>query len=415
LEVDPTLGLDIDALAWQIGIVTTGLGAFGIGYAVALRSWAARGGVVQWPSVRLDSNGLVVGCLALAIPVLGFFLMFPEYQIGAMKEIGAPEQAPILGVIVFGVLGFVRPVVLVLLGIYLVGEGRKRIGVALLLAVVGLGQTFQATLAGGRAAILETVLACVAVMAAFRLRQNRLGRLALVLAGCVLLVLWYIPAAGQYRTRTAYGGVSREVQPFSEYVSAFLEAGQAVVTDSFQIRASLDAVVGRLYEPSAFRVMSVARESYEGFGFRGWGDLLFRWVPGFIREKGKDREQDLMWQQGFKPLETSAETLTLPADLYYRFRLLGVVLGYGVLGVLLGRITRWCRSRLDGTRLVGLMALGVLLSRIYSVDFVHALWAPVYELPIGMGVALLAFSGLRNSPGASYIQRIVKPWRGLRA
>jgi hypothetical protein len=108
-----------------------------------------------------------------------------------------------------------------------------------------------------------------------------------------------------------------------------------------------------------------------------------------------------MWQQGFKPHENSGETLTLPADLYYRFRVLGVVLGYGVLGVLLGLVTRWCRFRPDSKRFVGLMALGVLAARIYAVDFVQALWAPVYELPIGMGVAVILFSGLRDSGGAS--------------
>ncbi len=104
-----------------------------------------------------------------------------------------------------------------------------------------------------------------------------------------------------------------------------------------------------------------------------------------------------MWQQGFKPLESSAETLTLPADLYYRFGLLGIILGYGVLGMLLGRVARWCRTHLDAGRFVGLMALGMLVSRVYAVDFVYALWAPIYELPIGMAVALIIFPGLRES------------------
>jgi hypothetical protein len=330
-----------------------------------------------------------------------FFFVFPEYKIGSMREFGLPDEAPVIGVIVFGSLGFVRPVLLVLLGMYLVAEGRRRIAVALLLAVVGLGQTFQATLAGGRAAFLETLLASVAVMAAFRMRQKRLGRLVLVACGCVLLVFWYVPAAGLYRTRTAYGGVSREAKPISEHVHSFLEA-MSTVADVSLLRDSTEAVIGRLYEPSAFRVMSTARESDEGFGFRGWGDLAFRWVPGFIREKGKDREQDLMWQQGFKPLESSAETLTLPADLYYRFRLPGVLLGYAVLGTLIGRLTLSFRSRLNAPRFVGLIALGVLLSRIYAVDFVHALWAPVYELSIGMGVAFIVFSGLRSWPQSAW-------------
>jgi hypothetical protein len=412
LEIDPTLGLESNALAWQIGIVTMGLGAFGVGYVLTLRTWAAaKGGLVRWPAVRLDGGGLVTGCLALALPVLAFFLVFPEYRIGVMQEAWAPEEASVIGVIVFGVLGFVRPVVLVLLGLYLIAEGRKNAAVVGLLAVVGLGQTFQATLAGGRAAILEALLACVAVMAAFRVRQTRLGRVGLVVACCAVLIAWYIPTAGQYRARTGYGGMSRELHTFSEYVSAFLEAGNAVI-ESPRIRDSIEAVVGRIYEPSAFRVMSAARESSEGFGFRGWGDLVFRWVPSFIREKGKDRDQDLMWQQGFKPHENSGEPLTLPADLYYRFGLLGVTLGYGVLGMLLGRLTRWCRSHLDTIRFVGLMALGVLVSRIYAVDFVHALWAPIYELPIGMGVAVLVFSGLRGSAGEGLTQLLGRLRRG---
>jgi hypothetical protein len=341
--------------------------------------------------------------------VLGFFVAFPDYRIGSMKEVGAPEEAVVIGVIIFGVLGFLRPVVLVLLGLYLIAEGKKRVAVAGLLAVVGLGQTFQATLAGGRATILETFLACVAVMAAFRVRQARLGRVSFAVVACAVVVLWYIPTAGQYRVRAGYGGAAREVQTLSEYMSAFLEAGSAVA-DTSRIRDSVETAVARLYEPSAFRVMSAARESAGGFGFRGWGDLLFRWVPSFIREKGKDRDQDLMWQQGFKPLESSAETLTLPADLYYRFGLLGVLLGYGVLGMLLGRLTRWCQSNLDERRFVGLIALGVLSSRIYAVDFVQALWAPVYELPIGMGVAIIVFSGLRASAGG----RLTRFLGGLR-
>jgi hypothetical protein len=397
LEVDPTLGLESNALAWQLGVVTIGLGAFGVGYALALRFWAvAKSGLIEWPVVRLESSGLIAGCLALVVPVVGFFLAFPDYRIGSMREVGAPEEAVVLGVIIFGVLAFVRPVVLVLLGLYLIAEGKKRAAVAGLLALVGLGQTFQATLAGGRATILETFLACVAVMAAFRVREGRLSRVSFAVVACSLIVLWYIPTAGQYRVRAGYGGVAREVETFSEYMGAFLEAGGAVA-DTSQIRDSIEAAVARLYEPSAFRVMSAARESTGGFGFRGWGDLVFRWLPGFIREKGKDRDQDLMWQQGFKPLESSAETLTLPADLYYRFGLLGILLGYGALGVLLGCVTRWCRSRLDALRFVGLMSLAVLVSRIYSVDFVYAVWAPVYELPIGVGVAVLVFPGLRSS------------------
>jgi hypothetical protein len=237
-------------------------------------------------------------------------------------------------------------------------------------------------------------------MAAFRIRQARLGRVSLVVIACALVALWYIPTAGQYRARAGYGGIVREVETVSEYVNAFLEAGGAVA-DTSRIRESVETAVARLYEPSAFRVMSAARESPGGFGFRGWGDLLFRWLPSFIREKGKDRDQDLMWQQGFKPLESSAETLTLPADLYYRFGRLGVMLGYGVLGMLLGWVTHWCRAHLDALRLVGLMALGMLVARIYAVDFVYAIWAPVYELPIGIGVALLVFSGLRNSVQSS--------------
>jgi hypothetical protein len=410
LEVDPTLGLESDALAWQLGIVTMGLAAFGVGYALALRPRAtARSALIQWPVVRLDSKGLVVGCLALAVPVLLFFLAFPDYRIGLMKEFGAPEEAPIIGVILFGVLGFVRPVMLVLFGLYLIAEGRKRVAVVALLALVGLGQTFQATLAGGRVAILEALLACTAVMAAFRVRQTRLGRVSLAVAGCAVLVLWYMPTAGQYRARAGYGGISREVHTFSEYMNAFLEAGTAVV-DTSRARDSVEAIVGRLYEPSAFRVMTTARESHDGFGFRGWSDLAFRWLPSFVREKGKDRDQDLMWQQGFKPHENSGETLTLPADLYYRFRLPGVVLGYGVLGILLGLVTRWCRLRLDSKRFVGLMALGVLAARIYAVDFVQALWAPVYELPIGMGVAIILFSGLRDS-GETYLNRLLRKLR----
>jgi hypothetical protein len=206
--------------------------------------------------------------------------------------------------------------------------------------------------------------------------------------------------------------VSREVQTFSEYVSAFLEAGSAVA-DTSRVRDSVEAVVARIYEPSAFRVMSAARESHDGFGFRGWSDLMFRWLPNFLREKGKDRDQDLMWQQGFKPLETSAEPLTLPADLYYRFGLLGVVLGYGMLGVLLGLVVRWFRSQLDAMRFVGLMALGVLVSRVYAVDFVHAVWMPIYELPIGMSVAVVAFSGLRGPVGVGLTQlfRKLRPGR----
>jgi hypothetical protein len=413
LEVDPTLGLESDALAWQIGTVTMGLSAFGVCYALALRPWTStRSGLIRWPTVRLDSRGLVVGCLAVAMPVLGFFLAFPEYLIGAMKDVGAPDEAQVIGVIVFGVLGFVRPVMLVLLGLYLIAEGRKGVVVAGLLAVVGLGQTFQATLAGGRAAILEALLACVAVMAAFRIRQGRSGRVTLAVAVCTMLCLLYIPVAGQYRARTGYGGVSREVQTFSEYVSAFLEAGSAVA-DTSRVRDSVEAVVARIYEPSAFRVMSAARESHDGFGFRGWSDLMFRWLPNFLREKGKDRDQDLMWQQGFKPLETSAEPLTLPADLYYRFGLLGVVLGYGMLGVLLGLVVRWFRSQLDAMRFVGLMALGVLVSRVYAVDFVHAVWMPIYELPIGMSVAVVAFSGLRGPVGVGLTQlfRKLRPGR----
>jgi hypothetical protein len=412
MEIDPTLGIDGDVLAWQIGTVTIGLSSFGVGYALALQPWLApRGSVVQWPAVPLESKGLIVGALALAVPVLLFFIAFPGYLIGSMREFGAPEEAVVFSVIIFGVLGFVRPVVLVLLGLYLIAEGRKGPVVGGLLAVVGLGQTFQATLAGGRTAILETLLACVAVMVAFRSRQTRLGRIPLVAGVCAMLVLVYIPTAGQYRAKTGYGGAARDIQTASEYVNAFFDAGRALMSDTSWARDSLEAVVGRLYEPSAFRVMMAARESHTQFGFRGWGDLAFRWVPSFIREKGKDRDQDLMWQQGFKPLESSAETLTLPADLYYRFGLSGVMVGYTLLGVLLGWVTKWCRRHLDGIRFVGLMALGVLVARIYAVDFVHAVWAPVYELPIGMGVAVLVFSGLRASAKLSLTRFLVKPGR----
>jgi hypothetical protein len=412
LEVDPALGLDSDTLAWQIGIVTIGLSSFGVGYALALRPWALpRSGIVQWPSVRLDNRGLTIGCLALAMPVLAFFLAFPEYQIGAMREIGVPEEAPVIGVILFGVLTFVRPIVLVLLGLYLIAEGRKRVAVVGLLAVVGLGQTFQATLAGGRVAIFEALLACVAVMAAFRIRQKRLGRVSLAVACCALLVVWYMPSAERYRARTGYGGATRQLHTLSEYMAAFVEAGSSAA-DTSRVRESVEAVVGRLYEPSAFRVMSAAWETNRGFGFRGWGDLAFRWVPSFIREKGRDRDQDLMWQQGFKPLESSAETLTLPADLYYRFRLPGVMLGYGVLGMLLGLVARWCWSPCDARRFVVLMALGVLACRIYAVDFVQALWAPIYELPIGIGVAVIVFSGLRDptGPGLTWLFTKFRPF-----
>jgi hypothetical protein len=414
LEVDPTLGLDSSALAWQISIVTMGLGAFGVGYALTLRTWAgAKSGVLRWPAVSLDGAGLVTGCLALALPVVAFFLAFPEYRIGAMKDAWAPEEASVIGVIVFGVLSFVRPVVLVLLGLYLVAEGRKNAVVVGLLAVIGLGQTFQATVAGGRAAILDAFLACVAVMVAFRVRQTRLGRVSVVLILCVILIAWYIPAAGRYRASTGYGGSFREVHTLAEYVNAFFGAGTAVIEPS-RIRDSMEGVVGRLYEPSAFRVMSAARESSEGFGFRGWGDLVFRWLPSFIREKGKDRDQDLMWQQGFKAHEHSGEPLTLPADLYYRFGVVGVAVGYGVLGLLLGWLTRWYHSRLSTVRFVALMATGVLIARIYAVDFVHALWAPIYELPIGIGVAVIVFSGLRQSARAG-LSHLLGKLRGARA
>ena len=101
-----------------------------------------------------------------------------------------------------------------------------------------------------------------------------------------------------------------------------------------------------------------------------------------------------MFHQGFKPFETSGVTLTVPADLYYRFGLAGVVCGYLILGVIMGLFSWLCRMRFDTVRFVALIALAILVIRLYAIDFVNAVWMPLYELPIGLSVAWLVFSGL---------------------
>jgi hypothetical protein len=154
--------------------------------------------------------------------------------------------------------------------------------------------------------------------------------------------------------------------------------------------------VSRVYEPSAFRALTFAREAESSFGFRGWSDLFFRWVPNFIRAKGIDRDQDLMWKHGLKELEGTGEPLTLPADLYFRFGLIGIALGYFAIGIIFGCVSWHCRSRRDTVRWVGVIAMGVVSIRLYAMDFVHVVWVPFFEWPIGMLFGLLLFAGVNR-------------------
>ena len=395
-DVDSSVGLSTDLLAWQMGTLAGGLGAFGCAYAWGVGAWNAAGrAFVEWPSVVMRDAVLIRGCLVIMFVVGAFFLLNPGYRIGAMESLVRRRAHQYLLSLCLALLAFIRPVVLAVLGLYTSGS-RKHWPVVILLGIVGLGETFQATLVGGRTTVLQTVLACLTVVLAFRLRRGRIARLCLGAVVCTLLALWYIPTAGEYRSRTAYGGGIQEgeLNTPGEHVVAFVEAGATVVVDTSAVRSSVASIVGRLYEPSAFRVMAYARESGVWFGFRGWGDLFFRWLPNFIREKGTDRDQHLMFHQGFKAFEASGETLTVPADLYFRFGLAGVVCGYLILGVIMGLFSWFCRMRFDTVRFVALIALAILVIRLYAIDFVNAVWMPLYELPIGLSVAWLVFSGL---------------------
>jgi hypothetical protein len=347
--------------------------------------------------------------MAIVLTTAVFLLLNPGYRIGSMQEFGAPRDASVPGVVVFGALAFVRPVVLAVLGFYTSGP-KRHWPVVLLLGIVGLGETLQATLAGGRTTVLQAILACLAVLVAFRLRQGGMARLCLGALVCAVLVLWYIPTALEYRTRTLYGGGRGELTTPNEHAVAFFEAGATVLFDPSATRSSIRSIVGRLYEPSAFTVMIEARESGARFGIRGWGDLLFRWVPNFIRAKGTDRDQHLMFTQGFKMIESTGVTLTVPADLYYRFGLAGIVSGYFCLGVVVGGFCRFCRNRFDILRFVALVSLAILVIRLYAVDFVQAVWMPLYELPIGLAVGWLVFSGFGQGVRLSH-RRIGGAWR----
>jgi hypothetical protein len=392
----------IEDVLWQVGVVNLGLSSFALMYVAIVVVFGAQtsGGGLVWPAIRLSNPHLTRLVILTAVPVVIFFIIRPDYSIGgwggdlegASKDVGA--------VLVFGPLGYVRAFFLVLLGLYVTARGKKNPVVLLGLSIASLGQTFQATLLGGRMAVILALSIPLLTLVAYRWRQRRLRRMVVPMAMGLIAIAIYIPTAGLYRSYTSYGGKQSQLPGVADHVEQLGKSVLEVVEGGVPADEALGLIGSRLYEPTSLLVMKKARDSERWYGARGWGDLALRWLPDFIYEKGMDRESDLLWKEGFRPLRTSFEPITLVGDLYYRFGVGGVIAGYGCLGLMFGLAARICVQKSTAMRFVALMMLSSVLFRMYTADFVHAFWIPLYDWPlaVALAVGLMRLTG-RNEGG----------------
>ena len=120
--------------------------------------------------------------------------------------------------------------------------------------------------------------------------------------------------------------------------------------------------------------MMRARTYGSYWGFRGWKDLFYQWVPSFIYMPGKDRSQDLLAREGLLSADNTYEHITLIGDLFFRFGVLGAILGFMAIGFILAALSRLCLAKASPLWFVGLFELSALQLYVFISDFLEYLW-----------------------------------------
>jgi hypothetical protein len=258
------------------------------------------------------------------------------------------------------------------------------------------------SLTGGRSAALEP-LVVLFIGATFSIVPWR--RIALLSAASIPLVVFVMIVLGTARGTGGFSG--GDVGDKMAAISSVVREGR---NEGDQYDSPLFVLFSRLFEPSAQAVIDHVAETGHHVGFLNSERLLYVFVPQFAYPAKKpldDSNERLALDYGYAVNEYTSAPLTLLADSYERFGVVGVVVFHLLAGALLGAVGALIfriRERILALVLLICCARAALLMYpVSTLGFFHmllyGLLRDVVVISLLYGSALFLIKTLRRSHG----------------
>jgi uncharacterized membrane protein len=296
---------------------------------------------------------------AIYLHVLGFNA---RWEVGNSNEVGSGSY------LVAGLKLIAYPFY-ALLGLSL----KPRLACVWNIAVAMIIAAIVGTLAltGGRSAALEPIIV-VFVGATFSMLPWR--HVFLLVIASVPLVFFLVIIVGNVRDAAQFnrGGIEEKVSAITTIAKEGRNKGD-------QYDSPLFVIFSRLYEPSAQTVIDKVTETGNYVGFINVDRLLFVFVPQFAypEKKPLDDSNERLVEYGYIATDHTSTPLTLLADSYERFGVVGVAFFHVLAGALLccaGILILRIRERILALILLICCARAALLMYpVSSLGFFHML------------------------------------------